>query len=217
MYIWSQKVRPIQWTPWADTLCYYEFDNDLTDSSWNGHDLSVRTGSVSYWTDASWWKYAYFNKSTWTYAYNWFPQVEISALTLSYWWKPKQIFTSGNELSLGYTTTGNDILLAFNRSIWIWATITEYSATIDTWYHIVWVIWWWQIKFYINWELIGTTSDSHSWTASTKLVINNAWDTNSSSFANNNYISKLIIETKSWSAQDVADYYDLTKWDYWIS
>lgn len=206
------------WHPWVNTIAYYEFNNNLDDSSWNWHNLSVRSGAVTYGVEASWWKYAYFDINTWTYAYSNFPQIDTTAITLSYWWQPKQIFTSWNEISVAYTTTSNTVvLLATNRSVSFWNLSWEITATADTWYHLCVTIWWWNLTSYINWVQYETGSFSAPWTTSTKLVINNARDTNSSSFANNNYVSELIIEDKARTAQEIADYYNQTKWDYWIS
>lgn len=215
----EQKIRPSGWggwQPWADTLAYYEFDNNLNDSSWNGHDLSTLAWTVTYWADSWWWKYAYFNTTTWSNHYQGFPSIDVSTLTLSYWWKPKQIFSWWNPITLSILDSNSDIILAPVRSVDFW-WISWFTATVDTWYHLVMVIWWWVQKVYVNWQYLTEWVQTYTWTLSTTFTINNAWDTNSSSFANDNYLSELIIETKSWSAQDVADYYDLTKWDYWIS
>lgn len=204
------------WQPWPDTLCYYEFDNDLTDSSWNGHDLPTLAWTVTYWADSWWWKYAYFNTTTWSNHYQGFPSIDVSTLTVSYWWKPKQIFSWWNPITLSLLDSNSNIILAPVRSVdFRW--ISWFTATVDTWYHLVMVIWWWVQKVYVNWQYLTEWVQTYTWTLSTTFTINNAWDTNSSSFANDNYISELIIETKSWSAQDVSDYYNQTKALYWIS
>ena len=212
----DQPTPPSPRQPWADTLAYYEFNNNLGNSAWSWHDLYTLAGTVTYWTDSWWAKYAYFDTNTWSNHYTGFPSIDVSTLTVSYWWKPKQIFSWWNPITLSILDSNSDIILAPVRSVdFRW--ISWFTATADTWYHIVMVIWWWVQKVYVNWQYLTEWTQSYTWTLSTTFTINNAGDTNSSSFANDNYLSELIIETKSWTAQEVADYYDQTKANYWIS
>ena len=37
------------WQPWANTLCYYPFDTDYSDQSWNGYNLTNRW-ATTIWT-----------------------------------------------------------------------------------------------------------------------------------------------------------------------
>ena len=69
---------------------------------------------------------------------------------------------------------------------------------------------------YVNWV------DAASWTgnASYNLADTNFWLFSANSW-NNDYfygnISNFIIEDKERTAQEVSDYFNQTKWDYWIS
>lgn len=200
--------------PGANTIAYYEFDNNLNDSV-NSNNLSLLTGTVTYWTDSWWGKYAYFNKNTWSEHKILSPNIDVGTVTVMYWWQPKQVFSSWNPITVAYTLNDNSIIVATVRSVDFWAT-TWFTATADTWYHLAITCEWWVRKFYVNWTYYAQDSYSLSWTQATKLTINNAWDTNSSSFANNNYISELIIEDKARTAQEISDYYTITKWNYWL-
>ena len=54
------------WKPWANTIAYYKFDWNLNDSSGNNRNLSMYTGSFSYWTLSSWQPYCQLNTSATT-------------------------------------------------------------------------------------------------------------------------------------------------------
>ena len=211
VYIWTDE-----WTPWENTIAYYKFNNNLNDSA-NSNNLSLSGWAVSFWT-ASWWgKYAYFNKSTWTGHRTISPNFNVSTLTCMYWRQPKQIFSSWNPLSVWYTTTanGSGIIVGTVRSVDFWGT-SWFSAAVNTWYHLVITCEGWVRKFYVNGAYYAQDSYSLSGTQATKLTINNAWDTSSSSYSNNNYISELIIENKARTAQEISNYYNSTKSKYWL-
>ena len=41
IYIGTNQVRPVyKWEPWANTVAYYKFVNDINDYSWNGYNLT---------------------------------------------------------------------------------------------------------------------------------------------------------------------------------
>ena len=50
IYLWTTKVRPEAWKPWANTLAYYKFEWNLNDSSGNGRNASILNWSASYQT-----------------------------------------------------------------------------------------------------------------------------------------------------------------------
>lgn len=204
------------WQPWANTVAYYEYNNDLTDSSSNSNNLSLLSGTVTYWIASGWGKYVYFGNSAWSEHKILSPNIDVSAVTIMYRWNPQQVYTSGNPITIACTLSDNSLIGATVRSVDFWAT-TWFTATADTWYHIAIVCEGGIRKFYVDWVYYTQDSYSLTWTQTTKLTINNAWDTNDPSFANDNYISKLIIEDKARTAQEISDYYDQTKWDYWIS
>ena len=43
------------------------------------------------------------------------------------------------------------------------------------------------------------------------------WNLNDSSGNNRDWTGGWTIENKAWTQQEREDYYNLTKWDYWIS
>ncbi len=212
VFLWDTQVRPSWWQPWANTIAYYKFDWNLNDSV-NSNNLSLSAWTITYWTDSHGGKYAYFDKNTRTGHLTISPNFDISTVTLMYRWQPKQVFSSWNPISVWYTTNNNSIIIGTVRSVDFWWT-TWFTATADTWYHLVITCEWWVRKFYVNWTYYAQDSYSLSWTQATKLTINNAWDTSSYSFSNNNYISELIIENKTRTDQEIAAYYNQTKANY---
>jgi hypothetical protein len=96
----------------------------------------------------------------------------------------------------------------------------QYSASpvsVNTRYNIVNVLENWSCKFYVNSSLEGTIS----WTPNLRnrlciwATYWSSWDLWSNPF--DWKMSQVIIEDIAWSAQEVQDYFNATKWDYWIS
>jgi len=202
------------WKPWANTIAYYKFNNNLNDSSWNSRNLSLLSGSVSYGV-ASWWgEYAYFNTST--SASVSMPTVNYGNdnYTVSFYRQPKQIFSWFQCIFDWVRDTMQDPwYIRVTKSIYVWDDI-NYTAAVDTWYYITVVRSWQNISAYINWTYIGSYQ-AVSWVYWTKLFINQIW--NSSSYKNNNYLWEFIIEDKARTADEITAYYNQTKSLYWIS
>lgn len=204
------------WQPWINTVAYYEFDNDLTDSSGNNHDLTVQSWSVAYWT-ASWGgKYSYWNTSTYTTnmalkSINY----DTDSYTISFYRQPKTIFSSWAHAVFDLAINGYDPLwMRVTDSISFWGG-TGYVATVDTWYHVAMVRNINAFSVYINWSLRTTFTFSQSWTRTPSLRINAIW--NATSLTNNNYLWEFIIEDKGWTALEIASYFNSTKSLYGIS
>lgn len=86
----------------------------------------------------------------------------------------------------------------------------------NKWYHIVVTYDNWEIKMYIDNTLVVTYTVSATVTTA-KMLINGADAGN----YNVNYrtagtISELILESQVWSAQEISDYYNQTKDNYWL-
>jgi len=209
------------WKPWENTLAYYEFNNNLNDSSGNGRNLSLYSWSVTYWTTEWWAKYWYFNTNTWT------NNITYSSLnyatdkyTLAYWIQPKQKFSSWvYKVSVEMTSTSHtDIFIRTYNTIWFnEATSYEYNASANTWYLVVAVRDWITTKDYINWILVNTwTPEKTSWTKDIYFRLNNAENQNNTTYSNNQYFSEFIIENRAWTAEQALSYYNQTKSNYWL-
>ena len=168
-YIWStpvkratirvngteKQVRPSGWQPWANTIARWKLDWNTSDSTNNWYDLTVKTGSITYW-DLSWWtKYWIFNGSTVltkTSVPSW------TKWTLSLWTNKlstSELVPFAQSTNTNWSEYYVQLYLTSNN-IWIWtwdyAQHHQFSYTQNTnqWYNIVLTQDWTSMKLYVN-------------------------------------------------------------------
>lgn len=232
IYVWTNHVRPSGWQPWANTIAYYKFEWDANDYSWNGHNLTA-SWNVSYVTN-SWAskEVVYLNGSsssntTWFVSADFSQQLTPSTFVM--WYKAVNnggsnplmvIFVQMYKNTNAYARTG--VITARSSDNF---TIRAYRDFVFNswvqpdfwwWWHCVVVtVWEWNAKLYLDWEYKnGTTYTTADITETTRIYI---WKNDDTGFGYKWWISDTIIENKSRTAQEVADYYDQTKSNYWIS
>lgn len=239
IYVWSQKVRPV-WKPDSTrTIFYYDFENNLNDGSWNHNNITssnyisyeqVGRQYVSYINNWSW--YLQISSTLWA-------SIWSGDFAISFWIYPKQpasnkypmIFWMFDNISpFTWPTIFFD---PYNKN-WHWDSIffrmtwwssNAYdcgtaSALYNAWHHIVMTRISWVVYVYIDNVLKA------SWNNDT-----NVFPTTSNSswyilFSNNGVSQqrgvtwvkwdKVILENVWWSAQDVKDYYNQIKLNYWL-
>ena len=208
--------------PWANTLAYYQFDNNLNDSSWNNRNFTVKTWTVTYSTTSWGAKYAYFNNSTWTNYYE--MSLNYTApMTVSFFFNPQADYGT-------WTSTVHTIFeIWYNQGYCRWfntlgiswdgiSSVPFYAMQTNQWYLVTYTRNGSSWKMYINGTLNGSWTPNHTTgTRTVRVCINQVWNTNNSNFANNGYISELIMEDKERTAQEISDYFNQTKSLYWIS
>lgn len=214
------EIREYQagWQPWANTIAYYPLTQDANDYSWNNYNITTSWAS-SYTTDGALLPDSFhagllvpFNIDT------------SNNYTLSCRCKPltdKCLNDDMRWIDLTQSTS--------NRLITLWQVwqVTQWwgsSAGSDFWttssfsiwtrYYITCTINSWTINIYFNW-----------WNTWTKTWV--SWHTCALRFwqewnmwANRRwywYMKDIIIEDKVRTSQEISDYYNQTKWDYWIS
>jgi hypothetical protein len=209
VYIYEQKRQP-----WDNTMGYYPLNTDFNDASWNSRNLTNTNATI---TTLGWVSCAYY----WGNAYSTYTGYSLTraARTTSVWMNPSDLtdwvilqVSYYNQSPYGSMTTavrGGDIMIADNNSISI-----DYSWSIGTRYNVIWTQEWNTMKMYVNWTLIWTKtrpSNTPNWWS--------LWAQNRSWYVAKyvGYISEAILENTVWTAQEIADYYNLTKWNYWIS
>ena len=216
----EKQVRPKTRNPWANTLLYFPLENNAIDTV---NNVSLTSSWTTNYTTVWWVKSAEFTKSNWLYNnnVNVIPQWDV-AKTFSLWLYTKwsnqgwsgiaQIWSAWawNVFWLwNYTWTANLIMTRY------WSVSNTYTPTLNTWTHIVATynnsIW----KMYANWSLVVTwnTTAPTSWYS--LYIWQNAWET----YVAGTYywnISSVILELWEWTAQDVLDYYNQTKSNYWL-
>lgn len=213
VFVWTTKVRPTWWKPWANTIAYYKLEEDLNDYSWNNRNLSVWGGTFSYSTLTSGKKYCVVNTSTYTNTLT--IPFNKNAYTFSVWFNINA--KSSSRAILTEVVAWSDYR---PRVQTIWWDVSALTSLDSTW--VSWVSWqWyyatvtyenWTAKCYINGSLVWTKTFSGSATSWTFYI-----NPSNAYYRAGWGITELIIENKTRSAQDVADYFDQTKANYWIS
>lgn len=200
--------------PTGTTIAYYPLTSSTTtsDQSWNNRNLT--NYNTSFWT-YQWINCAYWNsvKHLNTPTLSW-----VKTLSLwTYWaWH-----TSGSSYSPTFTywtgTTNNLQWLYEDDKYTLWNSsgyVVVNSQIKNQWYHYVLVLSTTEKKLYFNWALVGTANNSSlsDWMFYFFCFINNQSWINYYHW----WISNVIIESKEWTAQEVLDYYNDTKSNYWL-
>ena len=216
------------WQPWVNTLAYYPLTSTTTvnDQAWN-YDLtnlwSVTFG-INNWVDC--WLFDSTTNSKLTNS-----SLSFSAYptqTVSVW-----MYITWTDTS-NYQTIYAIWSVARTWKLWSWY---HYGSASDSWlalssfyggYEVVkntvTIINWWHLLTnvtngsssvqYLDGQLYQNLTNSLSATQ-TGLVV---WWWDSTTIERLGWcLSNLIIEDVARTAQEVSDYYNQTKWDYWIS
>ena len=219
------------WTPWANTLAYYRFNNNLDDSSWNGNTASMAQWTATYYT-VNWDNKAITTSGNVVKSGVQQQDILTANHTLSFWI---------NQTSINYLWDAR-VMWALWASgaithIWIWINGTNglwwcvyfwqpnkswnytkytYTFSLNTWYNIILSIDnSMNCSCYVNWGQVWTAQTIvTSWTTDFYFWNNyQLWD---SSYMNW-YLDDIIIENKAWSSTEAGDYFAQFKWNYWIS
>ena len=207
-----------KWKPWANTLAYYELTTDASDSSWNSNDATNHWATFS----SDW---AYFDVGY----YIQLPKLlDITEYTINVWLKTPT-HPSWNQGFNIYNDWGwanrNIMCLVYASTVWGYlgngsTNQQSYGTSINTW------TWWNNIvlsrngtnlKIYVNWnkELDTTVSYSPVSSGSNTIYIGTEpWGWSSYNCAW--YLKDYIIEDVQWTDQEVLDYYNNTKANYWL-
>ena len=205
------------WKPWANTICYLPIDdNDTTstvyDHSWNGNNFSCT--NCSFQTSSG-------GKRV-LHLFNW--RLSKSGVMLPSPFFTINIWSSCAKLFSHIDKSG------FTKNYWI--TISDNNVSFLTWSSVTSISWTpirnsrYNIcvtintnnnqKVYINWVQVGSSSANPDWTRMstvTTYLWYDDWQSQSSTW----YIWATILESGNRTEQQVLDYFNLTKRDYWIS
>ncbi len=202
------------WKPWANTIAYYPLNStyNFTDNSWNWYDLTVSNASI---TTLDWVSCASYSVGR---AYNSTPSVWTKR-TLSAWF-----YAQTSWVLIGTWANQNTFQCMMLSNAWTWKIqISDfhtiwYASNISSneWHHAVAVCDGADMYLYIDWVLANswthTQTDNSTWVS--------AWGKPFSDANPDNYtwyLSKVIIENTVRTAQEIANYYNQTKANYWIS
>ena len=209
--------------PWVNTIAYYPLNSTTTVNDMSGNNRNLTNNNVTFWTNAGV-SCAYFNGSN--------GSLTTTSLTTA-------TMTTNHTISLWFNRISGEWGLSTNVPISWW---NGYNMYINThWSTQVEVMYNGGTQFYSNyptnagtWHLVTYTHNSDNqvvlyvdWEQKTSWTkwfgIGNAWrlclwaiwfyNENPKLFYNW-YISNFIIENKARTAQEVTDYYNLTKSNY---
>jgi len=205
------------WQPWENTLLYMPFSWNYNDSM--GNTVSLLYGSSpTYSTTGQGEQYANISNSRLWTTIDW---VDINTWTNSIWlYKTSTTvdviwYYGGN--TTGQSRWGTGMFINNTR-----LTIFEYGWDVDTWVDITLNAWNnvvftasnWTTKIYVNGALAATKSKTYNKRGNIFRMFYNPY------VAVNNYVwwaDELIFENKVRTSDQVLNYYNLTKWNYWIS
>lgn len=234
VFVWDTKVRPTWWwgwQPWANTVAYYPLTST---SQWNdmkGSGTAYNLSVNSWWTvtyTTVWWISV---MQWWAWYLTWTVStipIWATARTLSIWAYLTSVITNTDLVMWQYWTRSRhrNQLMSFHTydgriNPYLWNHYDDYadwgSYTVQTWqwYHIIYTYNWTTQTMYVNNTLYATPNTVSLDTSNTAFNI--GWCSLSATNKFTWYLSECIIENVAWSAQEVSDYYNLTKWNYWIS
>lgn len=201
------------WQPWANTVAYYPLKADTNDESWNSNDMT--NSWIAFWTyDGI--ECAYLDGSasaskSWS-LFTWNPTFTASIWlkTLQNAWSPRAFGSGGGTNSFTFWLSNVGVL-----NTWWWTNDrnTWYTLSTNTRYNIIFAYSNWAGTVYINGNSVYSWTRSPTiWNTSTLI-----WDNHSLANKWYWYLSNAIFENEVRTAQEVLDYYNLTKWNYWIS
>ena len=217
------------WQPWADTIAYFPFDSDLLDHS--GNSFSVTTyGNVSIWT--AWGVSAWDFRSVWELSWSVATTGSLTVLGYAYktanpnndnasmfgfawWWSmgaplcqalywntnwPANISNKPWVAMFDWDTQANQTAVSMNNNEWVHFAVTFDWSTKE-------------VKLYTNWVLSSQYTTSVTFHPDYLGMSRANWLDRSWI----GYLSEVIFEKKQRTAQEISDYYDATKANYWIS
>lgn len=197
-FIWDYHWRH----PWTNTILYYPLHNSLTDVVW---DYPRQSGAATYSDNMATITTELrrsgtrFNGNTWDF-------------TISAWFK----WVSGyKDVWFHWNSSYSGTLLLEADASWAWAGYysswwkSQYTtATEWTLYNVIAVKSSWTMTVYVNWTSIWSVSaPNYPWYWA-------SWDT---SYIRVGCIcADVIVESVARTASEALEYYNLTKWNYWL-
>lgn len=223
--VYKYVAPPAPRTPWEDTIAYYKFEDDYDDYSWNWYNITS-TGSTQL-TSSNWLKYLDCNDSfastsnidTLT-SYS-----DYTIMAYAYFISPT---TPGDRrLGRAFKDGGSRWWMAMVLGPWWWeirwwnntnkyTNIASGVVPADQWVHVAVVVLNWEWSLYVNWVqtvLLASWALAPNHNTTPFYV----WANQDTNTFWHGYFSKLIIEKKGWTAQEISDYFNQTKAPYWIS
>ena len=195
--------KELWWQPWANTVMYYPFKTDQLDKVGNS-SIPITWVKENLWYT--------FSSSDFIYLTN----PDTSCRFVSVWVKYNSNNWAYNQwpstcvgfICYNFGHTGSDWIRRFQieTSNDYYITSSAQSTTSWVWYHLA--MWYdgSKVYAYLNWAKVWeqTTNAYIRWKIFLWRMINET-------------VSEYIGESVCWTAQEITDYYNSTKANYWIS
>lgn len=202
IYVWSNQVRPNTWNPWANTIAYFPFKENMLDATWN-ITLSwtmVQDGlGFRPTTNTSWKAPSALYENLWINiaAYSWQTYMWVGLSSLWTWYYVKHRDANLNKKFYTFTSSSYAIWgsASFQPATWTWHNISFWYDGSKTIYSID-----------------GVVSTLYNW-----RWYDFAWSGDNFYFEYWNYIvADVIVETEVRNSDKILSYYNITKWNYWL-
>lgn len=226
VYLGRKQIYPDVPSIEKDAYFYWELEGNTDDATWNNR---IGTSSnITYDTD---WNLtvANFTNNSEIYLADSMTQ---SGTTCSFWCRIKPTTIQSNVLyhimwraNTANKKTFSENILNQNNTLWWYyydgqeRRMNYWWISTDTRYHVFFIrdlenrI----AKFFVNWTLVETkTNVSSTWWCNAIFV---SWKIWGSSTTNSSFlwkISKVIYLTKACADQEITDYFNKTKENYWL-
>lgn len=205
----TTKVRPSGWKPWANTIAYYPLESDVLDYSWNwnnwsGSPNSFTDGVANYSWNSTTLPKAIINRSV--YTVNVWANNSGQTKNTCFIWQHTQ---SSYWFNMVYTKNSMARYITWpNSNTYSMATYND--ANIQGWHLITWVSDGTTMYLYVD----GEQKATNTYRGTNNQTLYMGYDHWYNGGAWNWKISKLIIENKVWTADEIVSYYNQTKWNY---
>lgn len=231
------------WQPWANTLVYLTLDGNTTDTSGNGRDGTLNFSWYTY-EYLSWNSWQQFIKMVWNNSMNDCISWTYSSTALWSWDRTISVWIKFYTLGWVDVISAVSPFYLWTRNggdNWGWFGMFNFQGTQNPASYI-WILRYWsdpnnpsyssydynwhlytvtyndtnKAKIYVDWQQVAMTWDGNS-SFNTTSTDYQLWPIRTDAAWMTIGYSNFIIENSERTAQEVSDYFDLTKWDYWIS
>ena len=215
------------WKPWANTIAYYDFENNLNDTSGNWNNATW--SNVLY--EQVWGQYVVKNDNNcqiqipqlWASIGNWDFTIAFWLNAINPWsWQYPMLFGLWTDTSY-YAYIFYDPLNNYgwwDKIVWQMNWVHYFgtaSSLYNSWHHLAMIRRSWTVYCYIDGTEVGNFSATTTfWGNWTSYIFSRYQSYNGHQYWGNTWAKadKYIIEKVWWSASDVADYYNQTKSTY---
>ena len=215
VYLGSTLVWSAWWQPWANTIAYYPLTSDANDATSNHYNMTADS-LITFSSD-----WAYFPSGT-TRSFQWLLVPNTLSISTSWTytilWRQKTLWVLESDCRwIDLYRSNVRIFSAWssdNQMYGIWRDSVNVTQMEWTWYLNTLIINNGTATVYSNaGTAVGSESLPTSYTFTT-FRWGNEYNT-AYKRCLYWYLKDIIIENRVWTEQEINDYFDISKWNYW--